>query len=435
MATSSDYSIRRNDMMKYRTHGIGWTVQYVLIGVLCLVFSQALWAQENQATVEFGRKLRRAFNQIFTGQDDNVGAFPFIEPGMEYINHRIGDKPWSIHVLKIERSGKYHFISTLANEVIPGLVTVRGQIESLSDESGRPIAAVNGDFFHIRPGLYQGDPLGLHIAKGELTSAPTGTSFWIDTEGKPRIGEVMSKFRATCENGMNIPFGLNEARSDNAAVLYTPIIGESTRTSSGIELTLKSEANSEWLPLRAGLRYQAKVAAINNNGNTTLAPDVMVLSIGPALAERLPVFEVGTTISLSLATSPDLKGARIAIGGGPVLVKDGKPIKWRSKPIRHPRTAVGFNSECMFLIVVDGRQEKLSAGMNYPELADMMIRLGCREGMNLDGGGSSTFWLGGQVLNSPSDGAERKVANSLIVVAREQQTDEDKSGAENVTSK
>lgn len=69
------------------------------------------------------------------------------------------------------------------------------------------------------------------------------------------------------------------------------------------------------------------------------------------------------------------------------------------------------------MVVVDGRQEPLSVGMTYPELASLMKRLGCAYAMNLDGGGSSTLWLDGHIMNSPSDGRERRVANSLIVVS------------------
>jgi exopolysaccharide biosynthesis protein len=57
--------------------------------------------------------------------------------------------------------------------------------------------------------------------------------------------------------------------------------------------------------------------------------------------------------------------------------------------------------------------------MNYPELTSLMKRHGCTYAMNLDGGGSSTLWLGGRIMNSPSDGQERKVANGLIVIVTE----------------
>jgi exopolysaccharide biosynthesis protein len=56
--------------------------------------------------------------------------------------------------------------------------------------------------------------------------------------------------------------------------------------------------------------------------------------------------------------------------------------------------------------------------MTLPELADFMHKLGCTEAMNLDGGGSTTFWLNGKVMNSPSDGHERHIANGLILVKK-----------------
>ena len=51
-------------------------------------------------------------------------------------------------------------------------------------------------------------------------------------------------------------------------------------------------------------------------------------------------------------------------------------------------------------------------------LAAFMKKLGCTEAMNLDGGGSATFWLDGHVKNSPSDKRERSLANAVMIVRR-----------------
>ena len=85
---------------------------------------------------------------------------------------------------------------------------------------------------------------------------------------------------------------------------------------------------------------------------------------------------------------------------------------------KHPRTALGWNDRYFYLVAVDGRQKHLSIGMTLNELAQYMISLGCREAMNLDGGGSSTLWLLDGVVNSPSDEEERSVANALILVRK-----------------
>jgi exopolysaccharide biosynthesis protein len=87
----------------------------------------------------------------------------------------------------------------------------------------------------------------------------------------------------------------------------------------------------------------------------------------------------------------------------------------------HPRTAVGVDSDTgeVLLLVVDGRQDD-SRGYTMVELANLMIDLGADEAVNLDGGGSSTMIAKNRngnmaVLNDPSDGFQRWVANAIEV--------------------
>jgi hypothetical protein len=88
-------------------------------------------------------------------------------------------------------------------------------------------------------------------------------------------------------------------------------------------------------------------------------------------------------------------------------------------PVRHPRTAVGYDEATrkLWLIEVDGRQLPYSDGMTLPELASLMEALGIDEGLNLDGGGSSVMVVQGTARNRPSDAAgERAVVNALALV-------------------
>ncbi len=86
---------------------------------------------------------------------------------------------------------------------------------------------------------------------------------------------------------------------------------------------------------------------------------------------------------------------------------------------RHPRTAVGLSADKtkLYMVVVDGRATT-RIGMTCGELAGLLQELGAHDALNLDGGGSSAMWLGGSVVNSPSDGSERTVANHLAIFAR-----------------
>ncbi|NLC57220.1 MAG: phosphodiester glycosidase family protein [Armatimonadetes bacterium] len=343
--------------------------------------------------------------------------FPEVVAGLEYVHERIGDVPWAIHVVKIDRSRpEFRLATTLARGTILGLSPLTEQIRALPPALGQPVAAVNADFFWIRPGPYQGDPSGLQILHGELVSAAGGPSFWIDREGKPRLGEVTTKLRARWPGGAETPLGLNQERAEDAAVLYTPSLGASTRTTGGRELVLESVPDHPWLPLRVGPTCSARVREIREAGDTPLQPGSMVLSLGPKLQASLPEVRPGDQVSLLVETEPDLSGVEVAIGGGPILVHEGKAGEWAPPQPRHPRTAIGWNDRHLMLVVVDGRRRGFSEGMTFPELAALMQRLGCTEAINLDGGGSSTLWLGGKVVNLPSDGRERAIANGLVVL-------------------
>lgn len=108
------------------------------------------------------------------------------------------------------------------------------------------------------------------------------------------------------------------------------------------------------------------------------------------------------------------------ISGNVMLVRDGKPVPHDSKA-RHPRTVAGLNADAtrLILMVVDGRNPGVAVGMSYDELAAELIRLGCHQALNLDGGGSSVLAVRDpvqnefKILNEPTDGCERAVANVL----------------------
>lgn len=102
----------------------------------------------------------------------------------------------------------------------------------------------------------------------------------------------------------------------------------------------------------------------------------------------------------------------------PTLLKDGKkqeiPKKWSNR--KEPRTLIGhFSNGDLLFIVIDGRQ-KDSSGVTLEEAQDKLLEFNVRDAYNLDGGGSSTFYYDGKVLNKPSDGRERKLASSFVIL-------------------
>lgn len=354
--------------------------------------------------------------------------------GVTYKNDRVPEGPWSIHYVKIDRSRpELELTASKAGGRVIGLATLSEQVNALPPETGRPLAAINGDFYQTENSPYRGDPRGLMIVRGELLSAPTSNVvFWVDAEGQPHIESVISEFKVTWPDGKKTPFGLNEARSSSGAVLYTPSLGRSTLTRSGHELVLERDGDGAWLPLEVGRTYLARVREVRETNNTVLAKDTLVLSVGPQLLESLPEVKAGDVLKISTATLPFLKNVKTAIGGGPKLVKAGRatppqkpdnldrnvPYSVRALYERHPRSAIGFNQTHLFLLEVDGRQPGLSMGMTLEEMANYLAKLGCTDAMNLDGGASSQINVDGRVMNSPSAGRERPTATGLVLVQK-----------------
>lgn len=97
---------------------------------------------------------------------------------------------------------------------------------------------------------------------------------------------------------------------------------------------------------------------------------------------------------------------------GPILVRDYQATELNDKS-RHPRTAIGqLDDNRYVLVVVEGRMEGAD-GMTLAELQQLFLQLGCKTAYNLDGGGSTTLYFQGKVINTPSDGSERSVVDMI----------------------
>lgn len=337
-----------------------------------------------------------------------------------YTNQVNEEIPLSIHLVRIERAHHdFEFCTTLGKGSTLGMTIVSDQVKGLPPECGQPLAAINGDFYE-KSEKYLGRPRDVQVHLGEVISTPAGHAcFWMDPDGAAHMTNVSSRFRVRWADGTITPIGLNQMREDDAAVLYTSVTGNSTRTSGGFDLVLERSTNSPWLPLRIGQKYIARVADQRAGGDAPLTTSSLVLSLGPKLAPKIPSIRPGAELEIYTETFPDLSNARVAIGGGPALVENGKPAQWPGfVHMRHPRSALGWNKDYFFMVEVDGRQSNISVGMTFTELANYLVKLGCTEALNFDGGGSATLWALGAVRNSPSEGDERPSANALVLVKR-----------------
>ncbi len=349
--------------------------------------------------------------------------------GITYTNQVLPKTPWSVHIVRVPRRHDTFELETAhAGGAAIGLSTLTDQVKGLEAPARKIVVGLNGDFYE-RARAYAGDPRGVQITGGELLSAPNGgVAFWVGATNDLHLDTIQNRFEVVWPDGNKSAFGLNGERQPGRPELYTARVGVSTQTPDGRELVLEPASNGPWLPLQVGMRYAARIREVRDGGNTPLTPGVLVLSLSPQLAASVQSAAPGATLHLETATSPTMAGARVALGGGPILVRAGRRQRIAPPPTesyeftsmleRHPRSAIGWNDSEFFFVLVDGRQKDLSVGMTLDELAAHLVRLGCREAMNLDGGGSATLWFNGAVRNSPCDGRERVIANSLLLVQR-----------------
>lgn len=303
-----------------------------------------------------------------------------------------------------------------------GLQPLSQQVSRLAQPGRQPIAAVNADFFFYPSAEQPGIPTGATVLAGEVIRTPFPRSALILRPGAPPSitllsarGSVSAGERAA---GLDM---VNQPRRTGALVLYTPWFGAGTRTNAhGTEVVLEPEDSR----FRHGVPQGARVVEVRPNaGNTGLTAGRWVLSGSGDAAGFLDALKADQRLELRLDFEPALGPEDQVVAGGPRLVRDGKAaveaeggtLGGAFASMRHPRTAVGLAGKRLVLLVVDGRQPGHSVGMSLTELAEELVALGCTDGLNLDGGGSTTLWVRGVVLNRPSDRRERPVANGLVL--------------------
>jgi hypothetical protein len=330
-----------------------------------------------------------------------------IVPGVHYLYAWSARGPWAIHVIEVSPACAPVWQARKAGPPL----TDRATTSALSRGA---LAGINADFFAIP----QGNTVGAHVSGGEVIASPgprpvvafTRNGFWL---GAARLERPTETRLLAIEH-------VNRPRPDTAEVrtrLFTHWFGTvSPRDTASRALRLRL------LPL-----HQAGVvmAADSLGGPFALDSTHAVLHVPRAL----PV-QTGDTVHWSIRIVPAqatnaAAPAVEAVGGFPLLVRDGASVLASQPGVgaafsnqRHPRSAIAFTSNgSVLLILVDGRQAPYSDGMSLPELTDLMLRLGARDGINLDGGGSSALVVQGRVVNRTSDReGERAVGNALTLL-------------------
>ncbi|MDD5370539.1 MAG: phosphodiester glycosidase family protein, partial [Anaerolineaceae bacterium] len=223
-------------------------------------------------------------------------------------------------------------------------------------------------------------------------------------------------------------------RGSDDLIIYTPQFNSSTPTDdSGAEVILQLSQPLTITPI-PNMVKGIVVSIRDGQGNTTIPFDAVVLSASGSAREKLlsnlhEGDEIGISQEIQAYESDcatpqevDWTSTYASVGGNVTILRDGQAQHddEAGSLIRSPRTAIAFNDQFIFFIVVDGRQPSISMGMTIDELAAFSRdELGAREGISQDGGGSSTMLINGEVVNVPSDQCHRIYLPDVINPAPE----------------
>jgi exopolysaccharide biosynthesis protein len=320
-----------------------------------------------------------------------------------------------------------HLETVKAEDNLYGYERTSGMAARTDAEGHRVVGAINADFYNAG-----GIPVGAQIVGGELVKAPyvTRSTFAMSDEKAPFIDVVALQGKVITADADAAIANVNAARTDGTLILYNRFMGATTGTNEwGTEilahyLTAPVVNDTVWLvvaDIDSGLTV--------GRGNNTIPAEGIVLSGNGSGATFLKEqVAIGDTIAYLLEMPPLEARLMEMVGGIPRLIRDSvATVEYEEEGTsqsfatnRHPRTAVGINGDStkVYFFTVDGRQPNYSMGMSLYELADYMLSWGVKQGVNLDGGGSTTMVVRGSVANSPSDpGGERWVANALLAVS------------------
>ena len=318
-----------------------------------------------------------------------------------------------------DQKGLYQLAPVLANGTVLGGRQRVTQIEKdLSTQA--TVAGINGDFSDAQ----SSEPAGMFLQNGVLLHSPVGSrsSMGVDGDGALHVDRV--KFFGTWRGtGQRRPLnGLNEVPRAGQVVLFTPAFGARTPAVPGAaEIVLQ--------PFPAALPdsdLTASVTAADVGGGAAIPPDgAVIMADGATVAAALQAeAPLGTPVTTRLVLQPAWTGMLSALGGGPALVRGGKPIFRSAEDFtndqvsaRDPRAGVGQLADGrVILVAVDGGQPGYSAGLTSFELAQTLVRLGAVTASAVESGGAVTVAFDGQLLNRPSDPAgERPVKEALLI--------------------
>lgn len=360
-----------------------------------------------------------------------------IAPGVTYSKIYRAQDTLSINLLKADlRQGDYYIRAAKAHDRLLGREKTSHIAPRFQDSTHEILAAVNADFFNMKTGEVESNMVieGQFLKAVRVTDSPFDPSHKIHSQfaftydKKPLIEKFSFSGEVILPGGSKRSITrINSAADSNSFTLYNFYEGDETPEAK-VNI---NEAEVELTPVvtQSDTFLCVASSSVLLGGRHTITKGKSILTATGSLAQLLQNgVKYGDTIKVIVRLNPYYKGIRTVTGGWPQIVRNGMNLADEADSVegtfpkfsrvKHPRTGIGFSSDSLtiYFITVDGRQES-SSGATLKEFADLMISEGIYNGLNLDGGGSTTMVIDGNVVNRPSDKeGERPVGNCLLLI-------------------
>ena len=374
---------------------------FVISGILCLIsgaFQGNLLAQKYTIRVV----------------SDTV-----ISTGVNHIAWESAEPRWSGDIVVAHWSPLLQLKTVKANNELKGYQTTQYMMrsyEQMIQKGKKVVAGINGDFYKAG-----GVPVHSQLIDGEILKLPVQRdAIAMDEEQRFYLGSFSYSGQLEILDPTTVLAidGVNMAREADQLIVYNQYYGDSTQTNAfGYEVVLEQ---LDFRPINRPELF--RVVELEDYEKGFIPDGHVVLSAHGVKVPYLQALTQGDSVRITHGLLQDQRPISEQpalvefIGGSKVFLHDGQVDgNW---PERHPRSALGFNSDTtkVYLFTVDGRQES-SVGMSLTEMAEVMKYFGAVYAINLDGGGSTTLVANDKVLSSPSDPTgQRRVSNAVILV-------------------
>jgi Phosphodiester glycosidase len=314
--------------------------------------------------------------------------------------------PQRVHILEVDKT----------YPILPLAKSGKASALSQMTQNAQAVAGINGGYFNLKIG----QPVGAMKREGQWLSSPIldrGAVAW-GNGGTWRFGRLGFTGATQWTSGAGVKttvplVGVNTAYVESGVAAHTPVWGAAYQTRTQGEITIPVvEGKTGLASTIEGVGTEVPIPA---NG-------FLLVARGAGRSLLMDKAQAGFSVTMtSGAADPGMEAYPHILGGGPLLIQDGKNVldgkRERFQPDvlvgTAPRTLLGRRADgTILLVTVDGRQTD-AKGMTLEEATNFIQSLGAVDALNLDGGGSTTFYLGGKVRNQPSAGQERPLPDGL----------------------